>query len=66
MGDLPDLLIGDGVSCGPHGCIRLITVEATNRRGEAFLCAYYEATDKKAGGSFYDEEPEFLTFLPEE
>jgi hypothetical protein len=66
MTNLPDLLIGSGCSCGPHGCVRLVSVEAASQRGQAFLIAYYQATGEQAGGTFCDDEPEFLTFLPEE
>jgi hypothetical protein len=66
MSNLPDLLTGNGVSCGPHGCVALVSVEATTQRGQSFLVAYYQAIGEQAGGSFYDDEPEFLTFLPKE
>jgi hypothetical protein len=66
MNNLPDLLTGPGFSCGPDGCVRLISVEATSQRGQAFLVGYYRATGEQAGGMFCDDEPEFLSFLPEE
>ena len=66
MKDLPDLLTGPCVSCGPHGCVELISVEATSERGQMFLSAYYDAIDQQAGGSLCDDEIEFLTLLPKE
>src|SRR5262245_54157507 len=64
--NLPDLLTGTGASCGPHGVIALVTVEATSERGQSFLCAFYEAIDQQAGGLFADDEPEFLTLEPKQ
>ena len=58
---LPDLLTGPGVSCGPNGSHAFTTVEATSERGQVFLCAFYEAIDKQAGGLFEDDEPLFLS-----
>ena len=66
MKDLPDLLTGPCVSCGPHGCVELVSVEATSERGQVFLSAYYDAIDRQAGGLFCDDEIEFLTLLPKE
>jgi hypothetical protein len=66
MTNLPDLLTGLGYSCSPHGCTKLVTVEATSQGGQTFLIAYYQATGEQAGGTFCDDEPEFLTFLPKE
>jgi hypothetical protein len=66
MTNLPDLLTGSGISFTTHGSTRLVSVEATSQRGQAFLVAYYQATGEKAGGMFCDDGPEFLTFYPEE
>ena len=67
MTDLPDLLTNrQWLLLRPHGCVALVSVEATTQGGQDFLTAYYDAIGQKAGGVFSDDEIEFPPFLPKE
>jgi len=68
---LPDLLTGNGVSCGPGWQCQFKTVEATSVRGQAFLTAFHEAMDEQCCADTTEDDDgyvhiDYLSFTPEE